>query len=74
MEVESTLLISDISEPVPLEPETTNTELSLLLLLVLLLLLLLSSPRLDSSLPLHSLTISASNVKVQMAKLVYCNA
>ena len=55
MEAESTLLTSDISDLVPLEPETDDNVLSLLLLLLLLQLLLFPSLKLESSSLLLSL-------------------
>ena len=61
MEVETSLLTSDISDLVPLEPDTDNKVLSLLLLL------LFPSLKLESSSPLLSLTSSFSNAEVHMA-------
>ena len=65
MKVESTLLTSHISDLVPLEPDTDNKVLSLLLLL-----LLFPSLKLESSLPLLSLTSLSSTAEVHMAKLI----
>ena len=70
MEVESILLALDISDLVPLEPETNNIVLPLLLLLLLVLLLLwYFSLKLESLLLLLSLTSSSSNTEAHMAKL-----
>ena len=66
MEVESTLLTSDISDLVPLEPDTDDKVLSLLLLLLLL--LLFPSLKLQSSSMLLLLICSSSNAEVHMAK------
>ena len=66
MEAESTLLTSDISDLVPLEPDTDGNVLSLLLLLLLL--LLFPSLKLESLSPLLSLTSSSSNAEAHMAK------
>ena len=71
MEVESILLTLDISDLVPLEPETDHIVLPLLLLLVLLL-LWYSSLKLESLLLLLSLTSSSSNAEAHMAKLTPC--
>ena len=65
MEVESTLLTSDISVLVPLEPDTDDKVLSLLQLL-----LLFPSLKLESSFPLLSLTSSSSTAEVHMVKLI----
>ena len=72
MEVESTLLTSGISDPVPLEPDNDHEVLSLLLLLLLLLLQLLLFPslKLDFSTPLLLLTTSSRNADAHMAKLI----
>ena len=67
MEVESTLLTSNISDLEPLESETDNKVL--LLVLLLLLLLLYSSSKLESSLSLLLLTSSSSNAEANIAKL-----
>ena len=68
MEVESTLLTSGISDPVPLEPDNDNEVLSLLLLLLQL--LLFPSLKLDFSTPLLLLTTSSRNADAHMAKLI----
>jgi hypothetical protein len=70
MEAESTLLTSDISDLVPLEPDNDNKVLSLLLLLLLL--LLFPSLKLESSSPLLLLTTSSSKEEVHMVKLIPC--
>ena len=64
MEVESTLLSSDISDLVPLEPDNDDKVLP-----VLLLLLLFPSLKLESSSPQLLLTSSSSNAEAHMAKL-----
>ena len=65
MEVESTLLSSDISDLVPLEPDNDDKVLSVLLLL----LLLFPSLKLESSSPQLLLTSSSSNAEAHMAKM-----
>ena len=70
MGVESTLLISNISDVVQLESETGNKVLSLLILVLLV--FLYSSSKLESSLSLLLLTSSSSNAEAHMAKLTPC--
>ena len=70
MEVESTLLSSDISDLVPLELDTDDKVLSVLLLL-LLLLLLFPSLKLESSSPQLLLTSSSSNAEAALTALCH---